>query len=941
MKSGTKKYQPSMDKELRSRVKLFGHLLGSVLREQAGEEVYAAVETLRKGFISLHKSDNPAKRASLIRLISKMDNATVEQVVRAFYTYFSLANIAEESFQHRRRRVQVKTGKPLWEGSFDDTLRDMHDDNILAEQLQSLLNNLSYIPVFTAHPTEARRRTLMETLRRIFVMSQDLNNTQLNKYQKEEVIERLHAHVQILWKTDEVRLNKPTVEAEVKNGLYYFRKSLFQAVPDVYRNLERAAKRIYADQGGTRAIKIPSFLKFGSWIGGDRDGNPFVTPEVTSDAMRLQTAAILEEYTTRIQELIYILTHSSPFVQVSQGFLESMQRDRDVEAEAFREHPRRFLKEPYRRKLAILRYRLNCNLSQVKHRIAGHKATGVEYAYRSEHEFLDDLYVIRDSLRSHHDANLAGGKLKDLIRLAETFGFYLAKLDIRQESNRHSEAVAEVLQQAGSETHYLELDETARLKLLGELLSQTESIPCNITELSDSNRDVVEVFHTMADMRREISPDAFGTYVISMTHSSSHIMEVLFLASLARLAGRKQNGDWYCKLMVSPLFETIEDLNHSEQILQTLFEQPVYQKMLGASGNLQEIMLGYSDSCKDGGILASTWGLYNAQKKIIAITDRFDIKCRLFHGRGGTIGRGGGPTHDAIMAQPPGTVHGQIKITEQGEVLSYKYSNTETAIYELTMGATGLLKASRHMLDGAQEASAEHLQNMHTLAGDGEYYYRQLTDHTEGLLDYFYEVTPVMEIGQLNIGSRPSHRKQADRSKYSIRAIPWVFGWAQSRHTLPAWYGIGYALDKFSAQHAQGIQQLQAMYKEWPFFRTLLDNTQMALSKANMNIAQEYAALSNHPEQAQQIFNTIKEEYERTVHYVLEVSGSHALLEGNHALAISLERRSPYLDPLNHVQIMMLKRHRALEPESEEQSELLSVLLRSINAIAAGMRNTG
>jgi len=933
--------RPSTDKALRQRVKLYGNLLGDVLRAQAGDTVYAAVENLRKGYLELHDCDDAMKRRRLLDTIADLDIDTLEQVIRAFSTYFSLANVAEEAFLHRQRRVQVTTGKPLWRGSFDDTLRAFHERGVTAEQLQTLLNEMAFMPVFTAHPTEAKRRTVMEGLRRIFLVGEELNNTQLSEYQRDEIIERLHAQIQILWKTDEVRLNKPSVEAEVQNGLYYFRNAIFQSVPEVYRNLERAIKRIYTDDDSAR-VRVPSFLSFGSWIGGDRDGNPYVTPDITRTAMRLQCRTVLQAYSERVQALGNILTHSDQLVTTSALLKASLERDRLIARTAFRDNPEQFAKEPYRRKLAIMAYRLRRNTLMVDERLAGYLHGSLGEGYACEQDFLADLYVIRDSLRSHGDANLAGGKLKDLIRLGETFGFYLARLDLRQESGTHSTAVGEILERSGRTQNYTELSEGYKLRLLEDLLANSATpFPLDEMSLTETTREVLEVFYVMAEMREEISPQAFGSYVISMTHSASHVLEVMFLASLAGLAGRDARGRWHCRIRISPLFETIDDLAHAQDVLTRLFSQAAYSELLRASGNCQEVMLGYSDSCKDGGILASVWSLYRAQQNIVAIAERFGVKCYLFHGRGGTIGRGGGPTHDAIMAQPPSTVQGQIKITEQGEVLSYKYSNQETATYELTMGATGLLKASSHLLVTVDEHLEEHLTAMDALAKLGEQAYRDLTDRTGGLLDYFYEATPVVEIGQLNIGSRPSHRKQKDRSKHSIRAIPWVFGWAQSRHTLPAWYGIGYALEELRAHDPSCIDCLRAMYQEWPFFRTLIDNTQMSLAKADMAIAREYADLCRQRSVADRIYGMIKLEYERTVTQVREVARGEELLADNAMLRLSLQRRSPYLDPLNHIQIMLLKRHRQLAPEQQAQDELLHPLLRTLNAIAAGMRNTG
>jgi phosphoenolpyruvate carboxylase len=444
----------------------------------------------------------------------------------------------------------------------------------------------------------------------------------------------------------------------------------------------------------------------------------------------------------------------------------------------------------------------------------------------------------------------------------------------------------------------------------------------------------------MRTMQSEVSKNAFGNYVISMTHSASHILEVMYLAWLCGLAG-KQDDDWFCQIRITPLFETIEDLDNAEGILTELLQNETYRSLLNKACHCQEIMLGYSDSCKDGGILASNWSLYEAQQKIISITSQYNIHVRLFHGRGGTVGRGGGPTHEAILSQPPGTVHGQIKFTEQGEVLRYKYSNPETAAYELSMGVTGLLKASRVVIEPHIEDRRDYMDVMDELTRLGEESYRDLIDNTDGLFDYFYEVTPVTEIGLLNIGSRPSHRKQQDRSKSSIRAIPWVFGWAQSRHTLPAWYGLGTALENFRNNDPTRIAKLQSMYRNWPFFHALLGNIQMALFKGEMNIAREYTRLASDQEMAASIYGKIRAEHQRTVAQVLQVCDIQQLLEENPTLDLSLFRRNPYLDPLNNIQVTLLSRYRNTDLTEEQRERWLKPLLRSINAIASGMRNTG
>ncbi len=929
------------DKELRRRVKLFGELLGRVLHSQAGGQVLKAVETLRKGFVSLHQRDNPRTRQRLMRLIDRLDPETLTHVLRAFNAYFSLVNIAEEAFQHRQRRRLLQSGGPLWTGSFDETLRWFDAQGISAEELQTLFDRLLFIPVFTAHPTEAKRRTIMQALRRIFVTAEQLDDPRLGREQFRDTVEQLEAQIQILWKTDEVRTLRPAVRDEIRNGLYYFRESLFQAVPTTYRFVENAVRRIYGcDAAGQPLVRVPSFLNFGSWIGGDRDGNPNVTTDSTAQAVELHAEEILQEYISRVSALSNILTYSVLLTRPSDELMKSLARDERFGHEAFGAKPEQFFSEPYRRKLYFMRFRLENTLRIMRQRVRGETPSDGVTAYTDDRQFLADLYLIRDSLVGHGEQRVADGELKDLIRLAETFGFHLVQLDIRQEAARHTAVVAEIFAQLPHSEDYKQLDEPTRLQRLSDLIASSAPIALDRERLSPMARETLEVFDLMARLQRDVSPRAFGNYVISMTHAASHILEVILLAQVSGMAGRKRDA-WYCDIRVSPLFETIDDLAHIEDVLHALLALPTYGALLKAAGNVQEVMLGYSDSAKDGGTLSSSWNLYEAQKKIIRIADHFGIKCRLFHGRGGTIGRGGGPTHESILAQPPGTVHGQIKFTEQGEVLYYKYSNAETAAYELTMGVTGLMKASISVVRPAVQDRKDHLAVMNELARVGEASYRALTDQTPGFNDYFYEATPVNEIGLLNIGSRPSHRTKADRSKASVRAIPWVFGWAQSRHTLPAWYGLGAALDSWRGNDPTRLAALQTMYQQWPFFRSLLSNTQMALFKSDMDIAREYAELCADPDTRQRVYHMVKEEFHRTVSQVLQVANAKYLIEDNPVLALSLARRNPYLDPLNHIQTALLKRYRSAPGDESRPSVWRDPLLRSINAIAAGMRNTG
>ncbi len=926
------------DSALRARVKLFGNILGEILHEHAGGKVFEAVETLRKGHIDLRKKNNEQKRAELAKLVESLDSDTVVHVVRAFSIYFSLVNIAEEDFLHTKRRHQVSKGERLWQGSFNETLRELHEQDISADQLQHVLDRMAYIPVFTAHPTESKRRTILESLRRIFIISEKLT-TKSTQNEQDEVIEILKRHIQILYKTNEVRVRKLQVIDEVKNGLYYFRECLFNAVPQTYRSMEKALKVTY--NRDNEIVKVPSFMQFGSWIGGDRDGNPFVKHNTTVLALRMQAQAVLEEYIDRVSKLSHVLSHSIQFCDLTQAFNTGLEKDETELSQLFDSKSNQFTQEPYRRKLYYMRHRLQCQLDQITRKINDEPAatnTIQSCDYKDEQTFLADLRSMSESLHHHGDGNVAEGTLKDLIRLVETFGFFLSKLDIRQESTIHSDTVAQVFNIIDG-SDYNAMDEATRLTSLANFIKQSPP-KIDSSSFTEQAIETLEVFRVIAEMRDEVSQKAFGSYVISMTHAASHIMEVMFLGWLKGLVAIKQDNT-HCYLSVSPLFETIDDLAHIEPVMTQLLDNDVYNTLLQASGNTQEVMLGYSDSCKDGGTLASAWNLYNAQMRITELTKKRNIKLRMFHGRGGTIGRGGGPTHDSILSQPDGTVHGEIKFTEQGEVLSYKYSNEETAVYELGMGLTGLLKASRNLIQTPATVEKEYKDIMATLADTGEQSYRVLTDRSHGFLDYFYEATPVSEIGLMNIGSRPSHRKKSDRSKSSVRAIGWVFAWAQSRHTLPAWFGIGSALEKWIDGRPDKLKKLQEMYHRWPFFRSLLSNVQMALYKADMDIAKSYSSLCLSEDTATSIHQIINNEYQSTVENVLKIAQLDNLMAETPALALSLTRRNPYLDPLNQIQLTLLKRYRDESLSDEERELWLNPLLRSINAIAAGMRNTG
>ena len=919
------------DRELRGRVKLLGSLLGQVIKEQAGTPVYNLVESLRADFVRLHQKDDPQQRQALRDSIDQLDKDTLTHVIRAFTLYFSLFNAVEEQFHYQRRRQET------WAGSFQECFADLKQRGVTPEVLKTLLDKMSYTPVFTAHPTESRRRSVQEILGHIFEHLGQVTAEDVERGLPPKLEQILLRHVRLLWFTNELRTSRLRVIDEINNGLRFFHDSLFKAVPLLYRDAERALAKVYPDS----AIEVPPLLNFGTWIGGDRDGNPNVTTDVTVLALRMQHQAIIEHYLERIEELSRLLTHSQEFSGFSQSLLDSLSADQTALPERREDFAYHHANEPYRHKLLYVAERLRLRRLAVRRALRGKPFDLPSGAYRYSRELSEDLLLIRDSLLAHGDPESAGGKLKDLLRLVSTFRFHLARLDLRQESSRHTQVVQEMLRIAGLDEDYSRHDEAGRIQILTALLERPP-LTLDLSQFSPAALDVLELFIAIANARQEISERALGSYIISMAHTASHVLEVLALAHQAGLVNQSAEG-WYCHVRIAPLFETVEDLKHCESVMSALFENPTYRAILNGRNNIQEVMLGYSDSAKDGGILAAHWQLYEAQKRLNQLAAQHDLTLRLFHGRGGTVGRGGGPTHQAILAQPPQTVSGQIKITEQGEVVAFKYSYPETAVYELTTGSTALLQATFSTLNPMVPERLDFLGVMDALAKNAEDSYRTLTERTDGILDYFYDVTPVNEIAGLNIGSRPSYRKAGDRSKASIRAITWVFSWSQSRQTLPAWYGLGYALEKWRDNAPERLAKLQKMYHDWPFFHNLLDNVQSALIKSDMEIAAHYAELSEHPSQGHRIFGLIRDEYQRCLLQVLNITNSQNLLEADYYQARSQDNRNPYLEPLHHIQTVLLRRIRDLTRDGQEAEAAVwgGPLLRTVNGIAAGMRNTG
>lgn len=910
--------------------KILPDLLGEVILEQEGQKIFESVELLRQGFIQQRNEPAPAKQAVLIENIKAMDVETLDRVIHAFSTFFHLANISEEQ-KNQQSRIDSEDSGEFWNNSFNDTIKQFKEQGKSLEEVLELISGLNYYPTFTAHPTEAKRPIVLEALQRIHKEYQGMNASGVTPAQLIEHRHRLKAMIQIFWKTEAVRPKKPTVYDEIENSLYYFRESIFACLPEIYRDLEQAIKQIYPEARG-QALIIPNIIRFGTWVGGDRDGNPFVTPEITRNALRMQKIEVLQEYVRRVEHLSKILTHSADQIDVSEAFETSMQVDSTL---ILKYLGNKHQNEPYRRKLSFTKLRLEATIARAEQSLDDGSPSADSLAFSNEQQFRDELTLVADSLIQHKEANLTRGSLQDLQRLLDSCGFYLSKMDIRQESTLHSQAVHEIASTIDTPIDYLAMDEEHRQSWLTERLLDVEVFAYDRRQITIQSADIVSVFELISEMRKEISQDCFGSYIISMTHQASHLLEVALLAKLSGLITCNNDGGIDSQIHIAPLFETVVDLEHAEPTLESLFTNPVYRQLLNFTDDTQEVMLGYSDSCKDGGILASSWNLYKAQQSIVSVTDKHGIHCLLFHGRGGTIGRGGGPTHESILSQPQGTVKGGIKFTEQGEVLSFKYNFKETALYELTVGVTGLMKAS----DPKRESRdlPEHRAMMDQLVISGERAFRDLTDDNVATMQYFYETTPSSEIALLNIGSRPSHRKKADYSKKSIRAIGWVFGWSQSRQNIPGWFGLGTAID--TAIEDGGLKTLQTMQTDWRYFQNLLSNSQMVILKTDQRVAKHYASLCTDADIAETTYAALNNEFELAMESITAITENTEMMGDFPAIGQSIRWRNAYLDPLNYIQVLMLSR---LAEESDRmQSKWLKPALNSINGIATGLRNTG
>ncbi len=914
--------QPGTDKDspLRDDIRLLGRLLGDTVREQQGQAAFDLIERIRRSSIAFHRDEDEAARREFESLLDGMSMDEAMTVVRAFSYFSHLANIAEDLHHIRRSRAHRIAGSSPREGSLPHALDRAAAARVPADELLEFFSGALLAPVLTAHPTEVQRKSVLDTELKIADLIETRDRMRLTPEESAENSESLRRTVLALWQTRMLRKQRLAVIDEVANGLAFYDHTFLRELPRLYASLE--------DELGARGIpldtELPSFLRMGSWIGGDRDGNPYVTAEVLGRTLRMQSTRILSWYLEQLHQLGAEIPGASTTIEVSPELEALAARSPD-------RNPQR-ADEPYRRTLTGLYARVAATARELDQLHAMRHAVGDAPPYGSGAELAADLDVIHRSLVAHNSGLLARGRLRRLRRAARVFGFHLAAVDLRQNSEVHERVVAELLSATQPGLEYCALAEQDRVELLAKELTTARLLSSPFLEYSAETTGELEINRKAAEMRGRYGHDCIQNYIISKTNDVSDILEAVLLA---KEAGLMQPREAELRLNIIPLFETIEDLRNAGAVMDRLFRLPAYARLLESRGRTQEVMLGYSDSNKDGGFLTSGWELYKAQTTLVRVFADHGIRLRLFHGRGGSVGRGGGPTYQAILAQPAGAVQGQVRVTEQGEVIAAKYSNPEVGRRNLETLVAATLEAT--LLNGSgAEPAAEFTGTMEDLSSRAFRSYRDLVYETEGFERYFWESTVISEIAELNIGSRPASRKKS-RAIEDLRAIPWVFSWAQCRLMLPAWYGFGSAVTAWLQSNPDGLGLLQRMNRDWPFFNALLSNMDMVLAKTDLAIASRYAGLVKDRSLRDAIFPRLRAEHERTVAQLLAITGTSQLLERNPLLARSIRNRFPYLDPLNHIQVELLERYRA----GDRDDRTKQCIHLTINGIAAGLRNSG
>ncbi len=907
-----------IDQALRHDIRLLGHLLGEVLRAHEGAALFSTVEEIRQTALRFRRDEDPAAARRLDVLLRKLSRDDTIAVVRAFSYFSHLANIAEDRHLVRRQQSDV-SAQP---GSLAHAIATLHARGISGRRLSSLLADACLMPVLTAHPTEVRRKSILDAERSIAALIEARETAQEDRHAG--IDEHLLAGISTLWQTRMLRPEKLSVYDEIDNALAYWRTTFLREIPALYTDLERAARA---------PDPVPPFLALGSWIGGDRDGHPNVTADTMRAALKSQAQTVFNHYASAVHALGAELSMSQLLTPVSEALTALAQASPDPS--------RQRADEPYRRALTGVYARLLATAQRLGLVLHVRPAVAAAPAYDTANDLREDLATVSASLSEHRSERIARLRVDPLLRTIEVFGFHGATLDLRQSSDIFESAVAELLAAAEVCADYRRLGEAERIKLLSRELAHARPLVSAHLEYSARTQSELEVFNAARELRGAFGARAIERHIVSHTETLSDLLEVALLQKESGLLGGIEQR--YCRLMVVPLFETIEDLERAPAIMRELWAHPGLRSLLLAPSTrqpLQEVMLGYSDSNKDGGFLMSGWQLYRTTQRLTRLADEHRVRLRLFHGRGGTVGRGGGPSYEAILAQPPGSVRGQLRLTEQGEIIQARYADPRLGRSHLETLVAALLEAS--LAPPALHTDHERVFEtaMQEIAHHSHRAYRELVYETEGFAEYFFSATPIAEIMELNIGSRPAARRFTGRIE-DLRAIPWVFSWGQCRILLPGWYGFGSGVEAWLADGGRArrerASQLATMAREWPFFRALLSNMEMVLAKADLAIGGRYATLARDRRSGAAILAAIRSEWKRTTQHLLAITGQKQLLENNPGLQQALRHRLPYIDPLNHLQVELIKRYRG----GNTDERIKRGIHLTINGISAGLRNTG
>ncbi len=920
--------------QLSEDIHLLGDILGQVIRRQAGVEIFELEEGVRALSKARRMDGDPEIDARLEQIVNGLSVEKAELLSRAFAHYFELVNLAEEQNRVRvlRDRERKAHPQPLKE-SIAAAVARLRQLGVDEYEMGKLLDKLHVELVFTAHPTQAKRRTVLSKLRRISSALTDLHVRDLLPTERENLMNSILAEVTSLWLTNRTRTAVITVTDEVKTGLYYMDTTIWETIPQVYASMAQAIADYYPTLTSPKR-----FLTFGSWIGGDRDGNPNVTADVTAETLRLHRGLAVVRHRNMATRLNRSLTVSDMLTPIQQEFMEALADVQDrSEHLAFLQN--RYPNEPYRIWAAALAEDLAAAAAgDMVARLKGEANPPLRL--KSMNDLLEPLRLMDKTLYESKLGDLAADQLARMRRQAQVFGLHVARLDIRQYSDFNTAVLAELLQKLKLHDSFGELGPAERAQVLSDLLLAPNPDLSQLTDLSPEADETLTLFQILYRAFDFYGRELLGPYIVSMTHGPEDILAPLLLAKWHGLcldADREDEG-----MTFVPLFETREDLRNAPEVMAALFNHPAYAPHLERVNRDQTIMIGYSDSNKDAGYMAANWELYQAQEVLAEECAKHNVSIMLFHGRGGTIARGGGPANRAILAQPPGSVNGRIRITEQGEVIDERYGHPAVARRHLEQVVNATLMASvdpRH--GGSTRPQDDWREAMDELAAVSYKTYRTLIYETPELLDYWGAATPITEISQMRIGSRPS-RRTAKATFDSLRAIPWGFSWMQSRHVLPGWYGVGEALEAYGNQSPEHLQRLQEMYKKWPFFKVVIDNAQVSLAKADMGIARRYANLVEDEAVRTKIFGEIERSFARTVNWILRVTGQRELLDNEPVLQRSVRQRNPYVDPLNFVQVALLRRLRFLpEKDSPKAQQLMHAIFLTINGIASGLKNTG